>query len=147
MIKFALPTKSPENLVVKSFVFKQKNTKWCCFFNRIIFNYQFIEYRHYEAPWTYVLLLGLFFTMYTKYESAFAFFREDWKLWNYNMLSFGVRGILKILSNICDRAFCWKPLSFFKKRFIIDIWVRKKPLIVSIYCNMYHSVKVTSKIY
>ena len=79
LIKFAVPTKSPENLVVKSFVFKEKNTEWCCFFNRIIFNYQFIEYRHYAAPCTYVLLLGLFFTMYTKYKRAFAFFREDWK--------------------------------------------------------------------
>ena len=79
LIKFAVPTKSPENLVVKSFVFKEKTTKWCCFFNRIIFNYQFIEYRHYAAPCTYVLLLGLFFTMYTKYKRAFAFFREDWK--------------------------------------------------------------------
>ena len=67
----------------------------------------------YAAPWTYFLLLGLFCSIYRKYTNVFTFFREGLKFWNYNILSFSVRGILRTFSNILDGAFCWKSFCKF----------------------------------
>ena len=67
----------------------------------------------YAAPWTYFLLLGLFCSIYRKYTNVFTFFREGLKFWNYDILSFSVRGILRTFSNILDGAFCWKSFCKF----------------------------------
>ena len=84
----------------------------------------------------------ILFNIY-KIHQRFYLCREGLKLWNYNILSFCVRSIFRTFSNIWDRAFCWKLLSLLKKRFILDIWLLNKPLIVTIDCNMYYCWKVT----
>ena len=40
-----------------------------------------------------------------------------------------------LFSNTWVEAFCWKSLTIFVKRFILDIWVLNKPLIVNIDCK------------
>ena len=106
---------STENSAVKSSVFYyqdlvemqlsplHKNQEEFCFFIRVIFNYQIIEYRQIQQK-TLMQHCGSIFccqSYFAQYiqniQAFFSFFRKEGglKLQNYNILSFCIRGIFR----------------------------------------------------
>ena len=72
----------------------------------------------YTALWSYFLLLELFCSIYTKHTNVCFIFQgggrfEVLKLQYFNLLC---QRHIQNLSNIWDRAFCWKLFSLFKKK-------------------------------
>ena len=82
------------------------------------------------------MLLRLFCSIYTKYTNVF-FFQGRFKVLKLQYFKHLCRRHIKNLLKHLKWSFCWKALSLFKKRFILDIWVLNTSLIIIIDCNLF----------
>ena len=156
--------KSTKNFTVKSSVFQyqdlvvrqlnpfHKNKEGCCFFNRIIFNYQIVEYRHIQQReimqhcGPIFVVRVILFSIYKIYK-RFLIFQGGFQVLKLRYFKLLCQKHIQNLLKDLRWSFLLKAVKSFQKKFILDIWVLNKLLIATIDSNMCYYWKVTLKIH